>query len=256
VNTKNNNKGEIMPDEVVDTTEAPAESVEPTEPTGEEQPQVEAEEAAPVFVTADELKAALDGQTASTQSWLGRRDKETLGHIGTMMDERLKQQQEQASPDELSSKLLENPREFIREETRRFQTEEYNQNTKHVNTTMETVGGLMESDPLYTDKDLGNEVVAEIKELVNSGKINTKVAPAEAGKLILGDALSNVVRKRQGAKTNPLSANTPGNTGSSLTPAASTPKKKANTPKLDEYTQRMVDKWGYNEEDIQRIFGE
>ena len=245
-----------MPDEVVDTTEAPAESVEPTEPTGEEAQVEVQEEAAPVYVTQEALESALAGQTASTQSWLGRRDKETLGHIGTMMDERLKQQQEQASPDELSSKLLENPREFIREETRRFQTEEFNQNTKHVNTTMETVGGLMESDPLYTDKDLGNEVVAEIKELVNSGKINTKVAPTEAGKLILGDALSNVFRKRQGAKTNPLSANAPGNTGSSLTAPAAAAKKKVSTPKLDEVTQRMADKWGYSEEDISKLYGE
>jgi hypothetical protein len=121
---------------------------------------------------------------------------------------------------------------------------------------METVGNLMETDPLYKNKELGNEVVEEIKVLVNSGKINTNVPAGEAGKIMLGDALSNVFRKRQEAKTNPLNQNTPQNTGGNLTPPSTPVKAKVKIKKLDELTQKMADKWGYKDEDLEKLYGE
>ena len=251
-----------MSDEVVDTTEAPAEGAEPTEPTEEatevvvEETEVVEEAPAPVYVTAEDFQAALDKQTASTQSWLGRRDKETLNHIGNMMDQRFAQQQEQASPEDISASLLDDPRKIIRSEMDRYETERSTQSTMHINTAMETVGNMMEADPLYTDKDLGNEVVAEIKTLVQTGKVNTNVPASESGKLVLADALTNVMRTRQNLRKNPLKANSPSNKSAGLKPPATPPAPVVKAPKLDDVTQKMADKWGYSPEDLASIYGE
>jgi len=239
-----------MPDETVDTQEAPAESAEQTEPTeGEQEPEVEQ----PAYITTDQLQEELRKQDQSFRSWLGRRDKETLSHIGNVINERLSQRQE--TPDEISTRLLENPRDVIRSEFKAYQSEMTQKQTTHLNNTMETVGQLMESDPLYTDKSLGNEVVAEIKKMVQTGKFDSDLPPNQAGKVILGDALSNVIRTRQSAKVNPLSANTAQNTSSGLQPPArSTPKPKV--PKLDDVTKTMAQKWGYSEEDLAKLYGQ
>jgi hypothetical protein len=237
-----------MADEVVDTNEAPAESVEPTEPT-----ETEVEEPQPTFITAEQMQEALQKQDSSFRSWLGRRDKETFEHIGNVINERLSAQRE--TPDEVSTRLLENPRDVIRSEFEAYENERTQKQTTHLNKAMETVGELMESDPLYADKDLGNEVVNEIKQMVTSNRIDYKLSPTAAGKLALADAVTAVFRKRQGAKKNPLSANTPGNTTPGLSPPAK-PKGSVKVPKLDDVTQRMAEKWGYAPEDLARIYGE
>jgi len=236
-----------MEEENVDTQEAPAESVEQPEPT--EEPEVEQ----PAYITQEQLQEELRKQDSSFRSWLGRRDKETLSHIGNVINERLSQRQE--SPDEISTRLLENPRDVIRSEFQAYQNEMTQKQTTHQNTTLETVGELMESDPLYTDKNLGNEVVAEIKKMVLSGKIDSNLPPTQAGRVILGDALANVVRMRQNAKVNPLSSNTAQNTPSGLQPPASHTKK-VKVPKLDDVTKTMAQKWGYSEEDLAKLYGE
>jgi hypothetical protein len=137
-----------------------------------------------------------------------------------------------------------------------YDAERNTKSVTHINTTMETVGSLMEADPLYSNKELGNEVVEEIKQLVKTGKINANVPAIEAGKIALGDALTNVFRKRQDTKINPLDKNTPANTGGSLTPPAGAPTPKVKVPKLDELTEKMAKKWGYKEEDLAAIYGE
>ena len=241
-----------MPEEVVDTTETPAESVESTEPTENEVTEDVVEEQAPAYITAEQMREALDKQDSSFRSWLGRRDKETLNHIGNVINERLA---EQETPDEVSTRLLENPREVIRSEFKAYQNEMTQKQTKHLNSTMDTVGQLMESDPLYTDKDLGDEVVAEIGQMVKSGKIDPELPPEAAGKIALADAVVSVFRKRAGEKVNPLSKNTPGNTSSGLKPPAKqTPNVKV--PKLDDVTAEFAKKWGYSDEDLARVLGE
>ena len=246
-----------MENEVVDTTPAPAEtSAEPTEPTEvqeeqsvEEQP---VEEAPPAYITPDQMQEALSKQDASFRSWLGRRDKETLNHIGNVINQKLAKQE---SPDEVSTRLLENPREVIRSEMQAYESERTQKQTSHLNSTMDTVGMIMESDPLYLDKTLGNEVVAEIKQMVQTNKINPNLPPEAAGKLALADAVVNVYRRRAGVKTNPLSANAPANTGPGLAPPAK-PAVKVKMPQLDEVTKKMAEKWGYNAEDLARVYGE
>ena len=248
-----------MPDEVVDTNEAPAEGVEQTEPTEttEMTEQTEATEPTePAYITADQMSEALEAQRQSQQSWQGRRDKDLLSHIGTVIDERFTQNQEQPSTDEMSSRLLDNPRNVIRSEMDAYKAEQTTQETNHFNTAMETVGNLMEADPLYSDKTLGTEVVEEVKKLVQTGKIQKNIAPADAGRIMLGDALSNVIRTRQGVKTNPLDSNTPQNTGSSLAAPSSPGVKKVAVPKLEELTAKMSKKWGYSDEALAQLFGE
>jgi hypothetical protein len=248
-----------MADEVVDTNEAPAEGVEPTEPTEVEPVEtepVETEPVEPAYITADQMTEALGKQDASFRSWLGRRDKDTLSHIGEVINERLTINQNQPTPEDLSSKLLDSPRDVIRSEMDAYNTERTAKETTHFNTAMETVGNLMETDPLYSDKDLGGEVVAEVKRLVQTGKIKTNIAPADAGKIMLGDALSNVIRTRQGVKTNPLGGNTPQNTSGSLNAPSTPAAKKVKVPKLDSLTEKMSKKWGYKDEDLAQLYGE
>ena len=121
-----------MEQEVVDTTEAPAESAEPTEPTDEQTEEVAeevAEEQTPAYITAEQMQEALSKQDSSFRSWLGRRDKETLSHIGNVINERLAVKQE--TPDEISSRLLENPRDVIRAEMQAFESERTQKQTTH-----------------------------------------------------------------------------------------------------------------------------
>lgn len=245
-----------MPDEVA-TQETPAESGQVNEPTPEELETEQLPETpeVPEYLTATQAQELLDKQASSFQSWLGRRDKETLSHIGEIIDQRIQSVRPKESDDEYSTRLLEKPREVIRAEIEAFSAERSKKETTHLNKTMESVGGLMESDPLYSDKDLGNEVVEEIKKMIQSGKVGSDLPPASAGKLMLADALSNVFRKRQSKKTNPLSTNKPGGGAANLN-APAAPTKKAKVPKLDEFTQRMAEKWGYKEEDLARLYGE
>lgn len=240
-----------MEEEKVDTLKAPVdESGQADEPTEDESQESEV----PEYLTAAQAQELLDKQAASFQSWLGRRDKETFNHIGDMIEERIKNVQPKVSNDELSTRLLESPREFVRQEFEALQNEQTTKQTRHLNTTMETVGELMESDPLYADKDLGNEVVEEIKKMVQTGKIDYNVKANVAGKIVLADALSNVFRRRQNKKVSPLEGNKPGNGASSLTPPEES-QPKVKVPKLDDVTKRMADKWGYNDEDLARVFG-
>ena len=239
-----------MEQEVVDTTEAPAESAEPTEPT--EVAEETVEEQTPAYITAEQMQEALAKQDSSFRSWLGRRDKETLNHIGNVINERLATKE---SPDEISSRLLENPRDVIRAEMKAYESERTQKQTTHLNTAMDTVGMLMESEPMFTDKDLGNEVVAEIGNMVKTGKIDSNVAPDAAGKIALSEAIVAVFRKRSGIKTNPLSGHSPGNIGPGLKPSVK-PTIKPKVPKLDDETAKFAKRWGYSDEDLVRVLGE
>ena len=166
-----------MEQEVVDTTEAPAESAEPTEPT--EVVEETVEEQTPAYITAEQMQEALAKQDSSFRSWLGRRDKETLNHIGNVINERLAVKQE--TPDEISSRLLENPRDVIRAEMKAYESERTQKQTTHLNSTMDTVGMLMESEPMFVDKELGNEVVSYLGTMVKTGKIDSSLSPEAAG---------------------------------------------------------------------------
>jgi len=205
-------------------------------------------------MTAADLDAALDRREQSNQSWMGRRDKALLDNVGNIINQRLSERP-QETPDEASTRLLENPREMIRSEMENWQSEKTAAQTSHLNDAMESVGEMMESDTLYTDKVLGNEVVEEIKSMVQTGKVESGIPGKQAGKLMLADALTNVMRKRAGAKTNPLEKNKPGGGGENLSaPAKVIPNVKA--PKLDEEAQKLADTFNYSPEDLARVFGE
>ena len=243
-----------MEQEVVDTTETPADSAESTEPTEAEVTEevVEEVEQAPAYITLEQMQEAISRQDSSMKSWLGRRDKETLNHIGNVINERMAKTE---TPDELSSRFLENPREVMRSELKAMQSEETQHQTMHLNSAMDTVGALMESDPLYTDKSLGNEVVAEIGSMVKEGRIDASLPPAAAGKLALADAVVAVFRKRAATKKSPLAGNKAGNTSAGLTPPAGRVFK-PKVPKLDDETAKWAKKWNYTDEDIARVLGE
>ena len=246
-----------MEDEVVDTTETPAESAEPTEPTDEqtevtEEVQEEVQEETPGYITAEQLQESLAKQDSSFRSWLGRRDKETLNRLSEVIDQKLSRPE---TPDEISTRLLENPRDVIRSEFKAMQNEETQQHTVHLNSTMDSIGMLMEADPLYTDKALGDEVVAQLGDMVKTGKIDSSLHPDAASKVALAEAVTAVFRKRAGTKTSPLAGNKPKNTGSGLKPGTPT-SYKPKVPKLDAETAKWAKKWNYSDEEIARVLGE
>lgn len=248
-----------MPDEIVDTPTEPVipddpAPVEPTEPVEPVEPAVPAEPAQPAYITTDQLTAELDKRDQSHRSWMGRRDKELTTQIGGVIDERLtRQQQTQQTPEEVSMALSENPRAVIRAEIEAVTSEQNQQHQTHVTNTMTQIANLMDSDPLYGDEELGKDIVENIKKQVESGKVNAGMAPEQAGRLMLGDALASVHRTRAAQKINPLGTNVPTKDGSNLNPPAA--KKKAiKHEQLDARTQRMADHYGYKPEDLARIF--
>jgi len=238
-----------MEDEVVDTPETPVETdAEISEPT--EEPEVQE----PTYITVDQMEAALTKQDASFRSWLGRRDKETFSHIGNVINERMNQGVPETN-DEASTRLLENPRQMIRSEVAAYESERTTQQTTHLNSAMESVADLMDSDPLYKDEVLGNEIVQEVKKLVQTGRVNDKVHPSQAGRIVLADALTTVMRNRQNEKVNPLQNNSAANQDGGLKPPAK-PGVKLKVPKLDAETKKLAEKWGYNDEDLARLYSE
>lgn len=245
-----------MPDEQVDT---PDESVETDqtsqEPTETEQQQTQ--EQTPAYITAEQLLAELDKRDQSQRSWLGRRDKELTNYITNVIEERLKSQPSMSveqMAEEFSQKLHENPRKVIRAEIEAMTSEQQRFHQKQLSSTLTIIGNSMESDPLYDDKTLGNEVVDDIKEQVQQGKFDPRLNPEQSGKIMLGNALANVIRKRSRQKVNPLAKNKPGSGSKTLSPPAKTDRPRTKVAALDDQTRRMAKHWGYDEESLAKLF--
>jgi hypothetical protein len=184
---------------------------------------------------------------------MGRRDKDLTTQIGGVIDERLRAQQPPPSPEEVSTQILERPTETIGSIVDERLNQRDQQYQSHVTNTMTQVANLMDSNPLYNDKDLGNEVVESIKAQVQDGKVHLGVDPENAGSIILGNALADVMRKRASKKVNPLGTNTPTGGSGTLKPPA-VKKKAPKVATLDERTQKMAKHWGYSQEDLAKIF--
>jgi len=243
-----------MGEENVATEQNPAEESQGAESPAEETTETqETTEAAPQFVTAEQMQEFIEQNANQMKTWIGRRDKETFEAIGNRIDEI------KARPapdnDEMSTRLLENPTETVTSIMESHEREKSQKNQSHINKTLTVAGNVMDSDTLYKDKDLGKEVTAEVKLMFNNNQINMNVNPEEAGRLLIADALSSVMRKRQGIKTNPLENNQPQNTAGTITPGSGKTRP-VKVPKLDPEAAALAKKWNMKEEDLVRVLGD
>jgi hypothetical protein len=249
--------------EEVDTSAelSPDMGQEPPEPTATEpepETQAQAGEASPppppepqVDPVESRISEALEKQKQQLMSWIGRRDAELF--------QRLEQQKYQApvpqkDPETLRNELLDDPEAFISQALSRTISKMDQQNKTFTQSVFSQAGQLMETDPLFADKDLGNEVIKEIQGM--AGRVDMGLPPHIAAKQLVSDATLAVIRRKKATPVNPLARNTPVRTpvGGVSPPAA--PKQTAKVPALSERTAALAKRWGYKSDDLAKIFKE
>lgn len=218
-----------------------AEPVDPVVETPEE----------PKYMTPEEVAEAVSQGTNDLKTWIGRRDKELFGNLGNLIDEKIPKVQQ--DPTELSDALLQDPVSTIRKIVSESQSEESQKVQHHSSQTFEHLGNMMDSDPLYQDKDLGNDLIEEVKKQFQGGKIDISLNPQAAASVLHATALSNVMRARQGKSA--LSANKPAAAIGNLSPGVPAGREKIKAPKLSPDVQKLADRWGYKPEDLARVYG-
>jgi hypothetical protein len=220
------------------------------ETTPESDPVVEQPEETPAFATQNEIAEHVSRGTNEIKTWIGRRDKDLFDQIGTLIDERMSKKIE--TPEDLSNKLLEDPVNTIRQIMTETQTADQSKAQQHTTKTFESLGVLMDSDPLFEDKELGGQLVEEVKKQFQSGQIDTRLSPEAAAKVLYAESLTSVMRGRK--KPNALGKNKPGQATGALTPGVPASKTAPKVPDLDAETKKWADKWNYSQEDLARVF--
>jgi hypothetical protein len=154
--------------------------------------------------------------------------------------------------------MLENPDGWARTVVPRILDEEISRRSKadqNFNTELiREAATIMDGDPLFKDKNLGDAVVAEIQQ--NFNNVNRQLHPSVAAQLLVQGGLANVVRRVAATKTNAFADHKPvaGPMGT-VTPPPPKPAK-AKPVKLSESAAALAKRWNYSAEDIAKVFGE
>uniref|UniRef100_A0A6M3LM82 Uncharacterized protein n=1 Tax=viral metagenome TaxID=1070528 RepID=A0A6M3LM82_9ZZZZ len=252
-----------------DTLVAPPEGQEPEptpQPTPEPEPapeQTPEPPPPPPPPTQEEImRQAEERAFQRMASWQGRRDKDLFDSLGNLIDSRLRSNQPPPVPSPPSdpATILENPDAWaeakLREAFPRILDQEVQrrtqQDTQHTSEVVRQAGAIMDSDPLFQDKELGSEVIAEIQKNFNTVR---GLQPNVAAQLLVSNAVSAAFRKRTLTKTNPLAGNRPvtGPMGTVKPPVA--PVAKPKPVKLSEEAAALAKRWNYSAEDISKVFG-
>jgi hypothetical protein len=196
-------------------------------------------------------------------SWQGRRDKDLFDSLGNLIDSRLRAVQPLPLPSVPSdpATILENPDAWaeakLREAFPRILDQEVQrrtqQDTQHASEVVRHTGMLMDSDPLFQDKELGGEVIGEIQKNFNTVR---GLNPDVAAQLLISNAVAAVYRKKTITKTNPLAGNRPatGPIGTVKAPVALVAKPKP--IKLSDAAMELKKRWNYTDEDLAKVFGD
>ena len=240
--------------------------VQKQEQSNQQQEQKQDQQAAPVTLTQEDIiKQAEERAFQRMASWQGRRDKDFFENLGTVIDTKLRNIQPQPQPvvEQIDpSKFIENPGQVLsqmleREVPNILQRTIAKQSAAEQAFNSEVIrhaAGVMDSDPLYSDKELGNAVVAEIQK--NFGNVNKRLPSDAAAQLLVSTALANVVRQRASVKTNPLAGNKP-HTGPMGTIGAPAVAKASPAPvKLDDTTKRMAAFLGVSEAEAAKMLAD
>jgi hypothetical protein len=229
---------------------------------GEVEPEVTPEPIPePVPMTPEQIMAQAEERAFQRMaSWSGRRDKELLDTIGGLIDQKFQRTQQVVEPTETAS-ILDDPDGWAERKIRQLaprvmyeeQTRATTEQNNYNSALIQHAGRMMDSDPLFTDKEFGGQVIQEIQ--TQFGTINKQLPPDVNAQLLINSAVANIYRKK-GVKTNALSGNTGVKTGvGGVSPSgkASTP---AKAPKLSPDAQRLAQRWNYKAEDLERVFAE
>lgn len=194
-------------------------------------------------------------------SWMGRRDKALSEQIGSVIDNlrseiyELKSGRGGKAPEPESGKdafdaFVENPSRWLDMEIAKRQTGA----AQRSQTIIAHAANLMESDPIFEDRDLGREVIGEMVNVMPS--IPGDARPDVAAKLLVSEALRSLVRKRATTPKNPYAGKAPSgaSTGGVKPPGA--PAGKPRVPKLSPEVRKLAKAWNYSEEDLARLYGE
>jgi len=265
-----------MADEPVDTHAIPPSDTgnEPQEPTQTEsqesqesqetQETQETQPEPPQLSQDDIIKKAADYSLQQMRSWQGRRDRDLFDAI----DNRLRQLQtpqpatQPIAPSTSSvDDVLNNPDAWLEQKAanlvpRMLQSEIQKMQQAEQGYTTEFIkqaGNILDTDPLFEDKELGNAVVLEIKN--SMGNLDKRLPPNYAAQLSVSNAIASVMRKQKAEKHNPLAGNQPGKAVGGIKPPP-VPTQKIKIPKLSAEAEKLRKRWGYTDEDLARLFPE
>jgi len=252
-----------MPDEVIDTQVASpedtagdtgAEQTEVTETTTEVTTPIP-----PAPPSPDEIiRQAEERAFQRTASWMGRRDKDLMDHIGNLIDSRIRTVAPlPASTDPTS--ILDDPDRWTESKIRAAVPQILNEEIQkrmqadqgYTAGVIQHAARIMDSDPLFEDKTFGAEVVAEAQK--QFGTLQKNIPPDVAAELLINKALASVNRRKMLEKKNPLAGNQPGKVVGGIT-APPAPAAKPKVPKLSESAQALAKRWGYSAEDLAKVF--
>ena len=232
-----------MTEEAIDTPEAPPEeSPEVQEPTEEV---TETAEEAP-----DPIAQALEAYDQRQRSWLGRRDKDLLSQVGSIIDERLQSLKPKEEEPDFD---FENPSGQVRNIVDQALTEREMVQQRFQQDMVSKIADVMDAEPLYKDQELGNEVLAEIKK--NFGNVRKDLPTDAAAELLVSNAHRAVSRRRARAKNKPLAGNTKVTQPiGGLKPSGGAKPKAVEHADVSDLTKQWAKKWGYSDEDMATLY--
>jgi len=235
-----------------DTVEtSPEEGTEEEQAAGEEVVEeiVEevVEEVAEPPLTRAELAAILKEENQRNYSRQGRRDKELFDQINAKF-------QAFQKPAEVKDFDFENASQSVKElvSAELSQREQAVKNF-HQNVVNEA-GYLMETDELFDDKELGDEVVEQFKKEFT--KADLTLPPKAAAKILIGDCYKKVMQKRGSKKTTGLDKNKPQKGLKTVDASVKSTKKSFNKDKMSEAAKNFGKNLGLKDADYDRIFKE
>lgn len=210
----------------------------------------------PAPLTAEEIEERAFQRTAS---WMGRREKEfsdnILRNVTQVLESRLSQLQPRPpEPVTEIATVLDNPDAWLEKtipkvlEKERTRVAQANQN--FTSEIIRHAGRQMDSDPLFENKELGAEVIAEIQK--NFGSVDKRVPPDIAARMLVNDAVTNIYRRKISTKPNPLAGNTPGKVVGTITPPARQAPQ-ATPVKLDDMAKKVAAWFGNTDKEISEM---
>lgn len=244
-----------------DTQAPPEDSGQVAEPIAETAPEPETTPEPtpePVQLTPEEIEERAFQRTAS---WMGRREKEfsdnILRNVTQVLDQRLSQIRPEPAPTPTDvASVFDNPDAWLEKSVPKiFEKEITRRSNAEKSFTAEIIrhaGQQMDSDPLFENKEFGNEVIGEIQR--NFGSIDKRMPADLAARMLVTDAVTNIYRKKIGTKQNPFSGNKPGNVqGTIKAPVKSVAKEPP--IKLDNMAKKVAEWFGNTEEDVRKMLG-
>jgi hypothetical protein len=224
--------------------------------------QVDTQSTQPQSPTPDEIiRQAEERAFQRTASWLGRRDKDLIDNIGNLIEQRLKTAVPAPQTTEKTdiNSLLENPDAWAESKLRtvvpQIFDQELQRRTKaeqqYTTELIKNAGSIMDSDPLFNDKEFGKQVIEEVQK--GFGSLDKRLPPDVNAQLVINNAITSVYRKQALTKKNALAGNQPGKTVGTITPPA-TQKTTVKAPKLSDTAQSLAKRWGYSNEDLAKLF--